>query len=87
MEHYEMAAYACARTYARRLNRTDEARLLQETLNEESRADRRLTAIAEAHIVGVELEIDQPLVVADTSAAVANIAPALPETSSVVSRT
>jgi ferritin-like metal-binding protein YciE len=50
IEHYEMAAYGCARTYARRLNRTDEARLLQETLDEEGRADRRLTEIAEAHI-------------------------------------
>jgi ferritin-like metal-binding protein YciE len=50
MEHYEMAAYGCARTYARRLNRSDEARLLQETLNEEGRADRRLTEIAEAHV-------------------------------------
>src|SRR4051812_49017253 len=50
IEHYEMAAYGCARTYARRLNRADEARLLQETLDEEGRADRRLTEIAEAHI-------------------------------------
>jgi ferritin-like metal-binding protein YciE len=51
IEHYEMAAYATARTYARRLNRTDEARLLQETLNEEARVNRLLTAIAEADIV------------------------------------
>jgi ferritin-like metal-binding protein YciE len=50
MEHYEIAAYGCARTYARRLNRADEARLLQETLDEEGRADRRFTEIAEAHI-------------------------------------
>jgi ferritin-like metal-binding protein YciE len=50
IEHYEIAAYGCARTYARRLNRPDEARLLQETLDEEGRADRKLTAIAEAHI-------------------------------------
>jgi ferritin-like metal-binding protein YciE len=50
IEHYEIAAYGCARTYARRLNRPDEARLLQETLDEEGRADRRLTEIAEAHI-------------------------------------
>jgi len=50
IEHYEMAAYGCARTYARRLNRPDEARLLQETLDEEGRIDRRLTDIAEAHI-------------------------------------
>ena len=50
IEHYEIAAYGCARTYARRLNRLDEARLLQETLDEEGRADRRLSEIAEGRI-------------------------------------
>src|SRR5262245_12434083 len=50
IEHYEIAAYGCARTYASRLNRADEARLLQETLDEEGRADRHLTGLAEAHI-------------------------------------
>jgi ferritin-like metal-binding protein YciE len=50
IEHYEIAAYGCARSYARRLNRPDEARLLQETLDEEGRADHRLTEIAEAHV-------------------------------------
>lgn len=45
--HYEMAAYGCARTYARRLNRLDEVRLLQETLDEEGRTNRRLSEIAE----------------------------------------
>jgi CRP-like cAMP-binding protein len=86
MEHYELAAYACARTYARRLNRSDEARLLQETLNEESRADRRLTAIAEAHIAaGEEPAIDPPLVVTEASAALANTAPVGSDTSPVAS--
>jgi ferritin-like metal-binding protein YciE len=51
IEHYEIAAYGCVRTYARRLNRGDEARLLQETLDDEGRTDRRLTEIAEAHVV------------------------------------
>src|SRR5262245_12222884 len=50
IEHYEIAAYGCARTYARRLNRLDEARLLQETLEEEGRTDRRLSEIAESHV-------------------------------------
>jgi ferritin-like metal-binding protein YciE len=50
IEHYEIAAYGCARTYARRLNRLDEARLLQETLDDEGRTDHRLSEIAEAHI-------------------------------------
>ncbi|HMD34142.1 MAG TPA: DUF892 family protein [Vicinamibacterales bacterium] len=65
IEHYEIAGYGCARTYARRLNRTDEARLLQETLDEEGRADRRLTEIAEAHInddARLEGDIQQPRV-------------------------
>jgi len=65
IEHYEMAAYGCARTYARRLNRTDEARLLQETLDEEGRADRRLTEIAEARInddARLESDIQPPRV-------------------------
>jgi len=48
--HYEIAAYAAARMYALRLNREDEARLLQETLDEEGRGDRAITAIAEAHV-------------------------------------
>jgi ferritin-like metal-binding protein YciE len=50
IEHYEIAAYGCARTYARRLNRLDEARLLQETLDDEGRTDHRLTELAEARI-------------------------------------
>ena len=50
LEHYEIASYGCVRMHARRLNRPDEARLLQETLDEESRADRLLTEIAESHL-------------------------------------
>ena len=50
IEHYEIAAYGCACRYARGLNRLDEVRLLQETLDEEERTDRRLSELAEAHI-------------------------------------
>jgi ferritin-like metal-binding protein YciE len=50
IEHYEIAAYGCARSYARRLNRPDEARLLQATLDEEGRTETRLSAIAEAYL-------------------------------------
>ena len=46
--HYEIAAYGAARRYARWLNRLDDARLLEETIDEETRADRRLAEIAEA---------------------------------------
>ena len=60
IEHYEIAAYGSARTYARRLNRADDARLLQETLDEKGRADRRLTEIAEAQISEQSTVSSQP---------------------------
>jgi ferritin-like metal-binding protein YciE len=59
MEHYEIASYGCARQHARRLRRPDDARLLLETLEEEGRAERRLTEMAEAQI---ELELAGALV-------------------------
>jgi len=47
VEHYEIASYGCARTYAQLLGMNDVARLLQQTLDEEGDADKKLTAIAE----------------------------------------
>ncbi|HVV71589.1 MAG TPA: ferritin-like domain-containing protein [Verrucomicrobiae bacterium] len=47
VEHYEMAGYGCARTFARQLHREDVAALLQKTLEEESRTNEMLTQIAE----------------------------------------
>ena len=47
VEHYEMAAYGSARAHAEQLGYADVARLLQQTLNEESAANEKLTAIAE----------------------------------------
>jgi ferritin-like metal-binding protein YciE len=46
-EHYEMASYGTARTYAEVLGRSDVARLLSDTLREEKAADTKLTEIAE----------------------------------------
>jgi ferritin-like metal-binding protein YciE len=46
VEHYEIAAYGTARTYAETLGEQDAARLLQETLNEESETNEKLTQIA-----------------------------------------
>src|SRR6185437_13416157 len=43
VEHYEIAAYGSVRTYAEQLGRDDFVRTLQRTLDEEERADRRLT--------------------------------------------
>ncbi len=50
VEHYEMAAYGTARTYARMLGKNDVVRRLEENLNQEKEADRKLTAIAEDHV-------------------------------------
>lgn len=46
VEHYEMAGYGCARTYAQMLGYAEAAELLQQTLDEEGAADKKLTAIA-----------------------------------------
>jgi ferritin-like metal-binding protein YciE len=50
IEHYEIAAYGTVRAHARRLNRPDEARLLQETLDDESRADRLFATIEDTAV-------------------------------------
>jgi|ERR1051326_5897682 ferritin-like metal-binding protein YciE len=47
VEHYEMAAYGTARTFAEMLGYDDAAQLLEQTLEEEKEADRKLTEIAE----------------------------------------
>jgi ferritin-like metal-binding protein YciE len=47
VEHYEMAGYGTARTYASLLDDENAAQLLQETLDEEKEADSKLTALAE----------------------------------------
>ena len=53
VEHYEMAGYGTARTYARQMGKDDLAEILQKTLDEEADADEKLTRIAE-HIVNPE---------------------------------
>jgi ferritin-like metal-binding protein YciE len=50
LEHYEIAAYGCARSYAQTLGDADASHLLQQTLEEEKHADQRLTGIAEQGI-------------------------------------
>jgi len=50
VEHYEMAGYGCARTYARQLGDNRAADLLQQTLDEEGAADKELTRLAESGI-------------------------------------
>ncbi len=50
VEHYEMAAYGCLKSYAEILGHTDAARLLGETLQEEEAADEKLSQLAEGGI-------------------------------------
>jgi len=50
VEHYEIASYGTARTLAEFLGHQRAAELLEQTLEEEKEADKRLTQIAESSI-------------------------------------
>ncbi len=50
VEHYEMAGYGCARTYAELLGDKQGAKLLQKTLDEEVATDQKLSKLAKATI-------------------------------------
>jgi ferritin-like metal-binding protein YciE len=65
-EHYEMAAYGTLVAWAKAMQHTDAAELLQETLDEEKAADEKLTSLAEgginqdaADIIGSEESSEQ----------------------------
>ncbi len=47
VEHYEIASYGCARTYAHLLGHDQWAQLLQQTLDEEKQTDQKLNQLAE----------------------------------------
>jgi ferritin-like metal-binding protein YciE len=47
VEHYEIAGYGTVRTYAQLLGFDEAANLLQETLDEEASADKKLTELAQ----------------------------------------
>ena len=57
VEHYEIAGYGTARTFANILGLADHAMLLQETLDEEGETDKRLTEIAE-RVVNIDAVVD-----------------------------
>ena len=46
VEHYEIAGYGCARTYAEMLGDKAGAKVLQKTLDEEGATDKKLTKLA-----------------------------------------
>ena len=50
VEHYEISAYGTLRTWAREMNHSKEADMLQTTLDEESQTDELLTQIAESKV-------------------------------------
>jgi ferritin-like metal-binding protein YciE len=50
VEHYEITRYGSLIAWAKRLGRNDAAKLLEQTLNEEKAADRKLTTIAESKV-------------------------------------
>ncbi|XBQ09515.1 MAG: ferritin-like domain-containing protein [Salinarimonas sp.] len=47
IEHYEISRYGTLRTWANELGMKDAAKLLEQTLKEESRTDEKLTKLAE----------------------------------------
>lgn len=59
VEHYEMAGYGVARTFASVLGEDEAEDVLQETLDEEGETDEKLTEIAEG-IVNEEAEEAEP---------------------------
>ena len=50
VEHYEMAGYGTAATFARQLGHDDVAKILAQTLEEEKATDAKLTELAESAV-------------------------------------
>ncbi len=57
VEHYEIAGYGCARTYAEMIGDDEGADLLQQTLDEESATNEKLTELAQS-VINLEAEVD-----------------------------
>lgn len=57
VEHYEIAAYGTARTMAEQLGNKKLAALLQETLDEEGAADKKLTTISEEEVLPAAADV------------------------------
>lgn len=63
VEHYEIASYGTAKTFARVLGEMAAADLLRQTLDEEKATDERLTALAESGLnqEAAEEEVEAPV--------------------------
>lgn len=57
VEHYEIASYGTVRTWAELMGESEAAKLLQQTLDEEGEADKKLTQLAETSI-NVEANVE-----------------------------
>jgi len=51
VEHHGIAPYGMVRTFAIRLGFRDQARRLDQTIQEEGETDKRITNLAESHII------------------------------------
>jgi ferritin-like metal-binding protein YciE len=67
VEHYEMAGYGTARTYAELLGEDEAVELLQQTLDEEKEADQKLTDLSSQ--INVEAQEGRSVRSEETSAA------------------
>jgi ferritin-like metal-binding protein YciE len=59
VEHYEISAYGSARALADQLGHEDVVDLLQETLDEESAADEKLSSISEEELLPTAVAVEQ----------------------------
>jgi len=59
VEHYEMAGYGVVRSLAQVLGETKVAQLLQQTLDEEGAADKKLTKIATSEVLKAAMSANQ----------------------------
>jgi ferritin-like metal-binding protein YciE len=59
VEHYEISAYGSARALAEQLGHQDVVELLQETLDEESAADEKLTSLSEEEILPSAISVEE----------------------------
>jgi ferritin-like metal-binding protein YciE len=50
VEHYEITRYGSLIAWAKRIGRNDVAKVLEQTLNEEKAADKKLTLVAESQV-------------------------------------
>ena len=71
-EHYEMAAYGTLVAWAQAMGHTEAATLLQQTLDEEKAADKKLSGLAEGGINRSAADVAHPREEGDSAAATTN---------------